>query len=62
MEYINKVNNPDNGYMWTARVYDDFVGKSYDQMRKLLGGNNFMKGFESEESNNPSFLEMSIKV
>lgn len=51
MKYIDKVNNPKNGYMWHAKVYDDFVGKSYNHMRNLLGNANFLKssGYASDD-------------
>lgn len=42
-DYVNKINDPKNKYLWTAKVHDDFVGKSYTQMRTLLGNTNFHK-------------------
>jgi C1A family cysteine protease len=67
-QYINKVNNPKNGYLWKAKVYDDFVGKSYDQMRNLLGNINFPKHLisntieDSDSQPNNSLLELEINI
>lgn len=62
--YINRVNNPKNKFMWKAKVYDDFVGKSYSQMRNLLGNVNFLKSFSNkeEESGESSYLELEINM
>ncbi len=49
-EYVNKINNPNNKYLWKAKVYDDFIGKSYSQMRNLLGINNFFKSYDLNNS------------
>jgi cathepsin C len=64
LNYINRVNDPKNGYLWKAKVYDDFVGKSYQQMRHLLGNGNFMKALNQEESltNVSHFLELEVEV
>jgi len=59
--YVNKVNDPSNGYLWKAKVYDDFVGKSYGQMRNLLGNTKFFKS-SSKNGEVSDFLEMEIKV
>ncbi len=56
IEYVKRINNPNNGYLWKAKVYDDFIGKSYSQMRTLLGTNNYRKNIAN------SFLELSIEV
>lgn len=65
MTYVNKVNDPKNGFLWKAKVYDDFVGKSYSQMRNLLGNINYLKqipDLAEESESSSSFLEFSIKV
>jgi hypothetical protein len=56
IQYVNRINDPNNGYLWKAKVYDDFIGKSYSQMRTLLGTNNYRKNIVN------SFLELSIEV
>jgi hypothetical protein len=71
-QYINKINDPKNGYLWKAKVYDDFVGKSYDQMRNLLGNTNFPKHLigtantnedsYSQSTTTNSLLELEIKI
>jgi hypothetical protein len=43
LDYIKKINNPHNKYLWTAKIHDDFIGKSYSQMRNLLGRKNYLK-------------------
>jgi len=52
--YVNKVNDPKNNYLWTAKIHDDFIGKSYSQMRNLLGNVNFIKSsfFDGEAEDN----------
>lgn len=68
MQYVSKINDPKNGYMWQAKVYDDFVGKSYNQMRNLLGNVNFFKTVsqeidnEEEDINKSQLLELEIKL
>ena len=64
LKYINRINDPKNGYLWEAKSYDDFVGKSYSQMRNLLGNNNYLKNipYTKEESDLSNFLELEIKV
>lgn len=49
--YVDKVNNPKNNYLWKAKIPDDFIGKSYSQMRNLLGNLNFIKSsfFDGEQ-------------
>ncbi len=67
-DYVSRVNDPKNGYKWTAKVYDDFVGKTYSQMRSLLGNVNFLKTDPFEESSNKEaeqgtdFLELGVDV
>ena len=53
--YVNKVNNPKNGYLWTAKIHDDFTGKSYSQMRNLLGNVNFLKSSIFEDVDNKNY-------
>jgi len=62
--YINRINDPKNGYLWEAKSYDDFVGKSYSQMRNLLGSNKYFKNNpnKQDESDSSNFLELEIKV
>jgi C1A family cysteine protease len=61
--YVNKINNPDNGYLWKAQVYDEFVGKSKLAMRKLLGGNRHgIHKKDNSENNSNQFLELNIAV
>ena len=65
LEYIKKINDPSNGYLWKAKVYDEFVGKSYFQMRTLLGNSNSFKAIpnrKSHEEENSNFLEFEVKV
>jgi len=52
-DYVNRINDPKNKYHWTAKIHEDFIGKSYSQMRNLLGNVNFMKSpfFENETEN-----------
>jgi hypothetical protein len=61
IDYVNKVNDPKNNYLWTAKVHDDFTGKSYSQMRNLLGNVNFFKSsfFDGEADNTNSNAENS---
>jgi hypothetical protein len=59
LDFVERVNDPTNGYKWTAKVYDDFIGKSYSQMRHLLGNKNPHK---SASAPDPSFLELSVDV
>ena len=61
-DYVNRVNDPSKGYLWKAKVYDDFVGKSYGQMRNLLGNTKFFKSNSLENGEISNFLEMEIKV
>jgi hypothetical protein len=65
-EYVNKVNNPQSGYLWKAKVYDEFTGKSYSQMRNLLGNVNYLKQLPNLNRNaatsGSDFLELEIKV
>jgi hypothetical protein len=49
--YVEKINNPDNKYTWTAKVYDEFKGKSYSSMRNLLGGINYLKAIKEKNQN-----------
>ena len=65
LQYIKRINDPKNGYLWKAKVYDDFVGKSYDQMRNLLGNMNFMKNTNNEDilgGVDSNFLELEVDV
>jgi hypothetical protein len=62
-DYINRINNPKNGFLWKAKVYNDFVGKSYSQMRNLLGNVNYMKNLPNRSEAEPTdFLELGIEV
>jgi hypothetical protein len=61
--YVNKINDPKNRHTWTARVYDEFTGKSYSEMRTLLGNFNFIKTFNNDfpaEKGKESFLEIKV--
>lgn len=62
--YINRINNPKNGYLWKAKAYDEFTGKSYSQMRNLLGNVNYLKNIPDKNENFgfSDFLELEIKV
>lgn len=63
-EYIKKINNPKNGYLWKAKAYDEFEGKSYAQMRNLLGNINYLKNIPDKEESGRffDFLELEVKV
>jgi hypothetical protein len=59
MNFVERINNPNNNYKWTAKVYDDFIGKSYSQMRHLLGNKNTFKNIFTQDT---SFLELSVDI
>jgi hypothetical protein len=62
--YIKRINDPKNGYLWKAKAYDEFTGKSYSQMRNLLGNINYLKNIPGRdiEEGYSDFLELEIKV
>jgi len=65
LEYVNKINNPNNKHTWTAKVYDEFTGKTYSEMRTLLGNFNFIKNFNNDfsmEKGKESFLEIKFST
>jgi C1A family cysteine protease len=63
MEFVDRVNNPKSSYKWSAKVYDDFIGKSYDQMRHLLGNKSYYRNFvPNNNSDDKTFLELSVDV
>ena len=49
VNFVNRINNPKNGHLWKATIYPDFVGKSYSEMRGLLG--NLKGGHSFKEIN-----------
>ena len=56
LNYVDKINNPVNEYPWKAKIYKDFIGKTYSEMRNLLGNSNSDKVFNINKS---SFLSVS---
>ena len=56
LHYVDKINNPVNEYPWKAKIYKDFIGKTYSEMRNLLGNSNSDKVFSINKS---SFLSVS---
>ena len=63
LEYVKRINNPKSNSLWKAAVYEEFIGKSYEEMRLLLGGRRSAKNFSFNRLNkDESFLELGEKV
>jgi hypothetical protein len=65
LQYVNKINDPKSKHTWTAKVYDEFTGKTYSEMRTLLGNFNFIKNFNNDfstEKGKESFLEFKVST
>ena len=58
--YVNKINN-DVHSTWKAKVYNNFIGKTYSEMRYLLGNSNSLPMMvqSSPQPSFSSFLELS---
>jgi hypothetical protein len=72
LNYVNKINNPVNEYPWKAKVYTDFIGKTYSEMRNLLGNSiidkvlnlnkaSFLSVSENIETSNSDYMENNKK-
>ena len=62
IEFVNRVNNPNNKFKWKATIYDDFNGKPYSSMRSLLGNVNSYFPGASENYIGSNFIELEIKM
>ena len=60
IDFVNKINSDTNS-LWKAGVHEEFTGKTYNYMRKLLGiTNSNMKN--QDQSNFTSFIESTLKI
>ena len=61
--YVNKINN-DVHSTWKAKVYNNFIGKTYSEMRYLLGNSNSLPMMvqSSPQPSFSSFLELSMEI
>lgn len=58
--FVEKINNDKNS-LWTAKVHEDFVGRTYSYMRKILGISNLNNSKGVSSSPLSVFLESEIK-
>lgn len=61
--YVQKINS-DSKSTWKAKVYEDFKGKTYGEMRNLLGNSHSLPIMIESQSpqSSSSFLELSIEI
>jgi C1A family cysteine protease len=59
-DFVDKINNNKNS-LWTAKVHEEFIGRTYSYMRKILGISNINSNKESSASQLSMFLESEIK-
>lgn len=61
ISFVEKINSSKSS-LWKAKIHDEFIGKSYSFMRKILGLNSYNISTFKESIIDSSFLESEIKT